>query len=484
MRLIIFIPAFAFGRALPPCLRRAAALWLLLALMALPGLRAAAQEAPMGDTPSEDDTTKLGYHPGQKSGLPYELGLQATLIDQNLFKFRSLYQGSNSLLARNENEKTDTYTVFAGVRMTRGLEFFVNPEMARGNGINTGLGLAGFINGDVVRNPALGMDPYLARYFVRYTLSTGQGQEKIEPGENQIEGMRPTHRLVLTAGKIGVPDLFDTNTYANNTRTQFLNWALINNAAYDYAADTRGYTLGAALEWIHPDWAVRIGRFQMPKVANGIDLQENLSRFHGDEVELELHPHLLRKRAPMVVRLLGYANVAHMGNYRDTLALAKRTGTTPDITTTERNDAIKYGFGINFEQPLGDDGDTALFGRYGWNDGAAESFAYTEVDRTFCLGGQLSGKRWRRPGDRLAIAFVQNDLSAAHRDYLAAGGVGFLLGDGTLSYGPERIIETYYSYQVARPLSLALDYQFIANPGYNQDRGPVSVISVRAHLEF
>lgn len=435
-------------------------------------------------TNTPDHEMEIGYHPGQKSGLPYELGFQVTLIDQNLFKFRSPYTGMNSLLSRNENEKSDTYTLFAGLRLTQGLEVYINPEMARGNGISTALGLAGFTNGDVIRNPTLGMDPYLGRYFARYTLSTGIGKEKIDPNENQIEGMRPRHRLIFTAGKLGTNDIFDTNGYANSTRTQFMNWALINNGAYDYAADTRGYTKGAAIEWVHPSWALRIGVFSMPLVANGPDLAENLSNNHGDQIELELHPQILRHRNPLIIRMLGYRNVATMGNYRDSLVLAQQTGTLPDITASRRPRRVKYGFGLNFEQPLADEGATGLFGRFGWDDGATESFAYTEIDRTICLGGQLSGRHWHRPNDRIALSVVQNDLTAGHRDYLAAGGSGFLLGDGKLKYGSEQIMETYYSYQIAKPLSLALDYQLINNPGYNRDRGPVSVLSLRVHLEY
>ncbi len=452
----------------------------LLAL--LTGGAACAQNAP---TP-QDNAAKANLQPtaDKKALLPYELGLQVTVIDQNLFKFRSPYSGPNSLLGRNENEKSDTYTLYAGVRLTHGLELFINPEMARGNGIGEALGLAGFTNGDVIRNPTLGMEPYLGRYFVRYTLATGKGEEKITPGENQIEGMRPTHRLVFTAGKIGANDIFDVSSYANSTRTQFMNWSLLNNAAYDYAADTRGYSRGYTVEWVHPDFAVRLGLLAMPLVANGSDLAENLHHARGEQIELETHPTLLRRKGPMIVRLLAYRNIATMGSYRETLALAQKNGTTPDIFATRRQNRTKYGFGLNFEQPLGDDGLTGVFGRYGWDDGATESFAYTEVDRTLTLGGQLSGKRWHRPDDRLALALVQNDIVGAHRDYLAAGGLGFLLGDGKLNYGSEQILETYYSYQVAKPLALALDYQFINNPGYNRDRGPVSVLSVRAHLEF
>src|SRR5579871_2783897 len=352
-------------------LRMAAGLGLVwLSLTAIQPIQA--QNEPPPSTPPENNPTKLGYHRGQKSGLPYELSLQITYIDQQLYKFHSPYEGTNSLHAYNENEMTDTYTLYMGARLTQGLEAYVNPEMAWGKGLSTGLGLAGFTNGDIVRNPSLGSAPYLARYFLRYNIATGHGEEKITPGENQIEGLRPTHRLVLTGGKLAANDIFDVNSYANSTRTQFMNWALINNAAYDYAADTRGYTMGIAAEWIQPDWAFRVGRFEMPTVANGILMHANLSRFHGDQAELELHPRLLPRKTPAIVRLLSYVNVAHMGDYAAALALARQTGTTPDITKTERNDAAKYGFGLNVEQALADDGATGVFGRYAWNDGATE----------------------------------------------------------------------------------------------------------------
>ncbi len=456
-----------------------------LFLTALPAMPAYAQQSPTPSGGSPQNPAKPSAPDLQPGAvLPYEVNLQATLIDQNLFRFHSPYEGRNSLRSRNENEKSDTYTLYLGVRLFKEFEAFLNPEMARGNGISTALGLAGFTNGDVIRNPTLGQQPYLARYFVRGTIGIGRREEDIAPGENQIVGKRPVRRIVITGGKLGTNDIFDTNAYANSTRTQFMNWALINNGAYDYAADTRGYSQGVAVEWVNPGFAVRVGSFQMPKIANGTSLSPDLIHSRGDQIELELHPVLAKRKGPFIARLLAYRNFANMGDYRQTLALAQQTGTTPDITATRRGGNVKYGFGFNFEQPLGDEGGTALFGRAGWDDGKTESFAYTEIDRTVCVGGQLSGRRWRRSDDRLALAVVQNDLSGAHKDYLAAGGLGFLLGDGRLRYGPEQIVETYYSLQIAKPLALSLDYQFINNPGYNRDRGPVSVVSVRVHLEL
>jgi hypothetical protein len=450
--------------------------WALGMVLAVP---AWGQETP---TPPTADTT-----PSQQTRqpwFPYEAGLQVTLIDQNLSRFHSPYSGPNSLPSQNENELSDTYTLYLGTRFLPWLEVFVNPEMARGRGIGNTLGLAGYTNGDVIRNPTLGQDPYLGRYFVRFTLATGHGTEDVPVGENQIAGKRPMHRLVLTMGKVSAGDFFDLNSYANSTRTQFMNWSLINNGAWDYAADTRGYTVGAALEWIHPDWALRIGSFQMPTVANGPDLAGDWIHNRGDQIEAEFHPKLLKSRDPLIIRALAYRNFAHMGSYDAALALAAKTGATPDITAIETPGAVKYGYGLNFEQALGDGGQTGIFGRLGWNNGTTESFAYTEVDRTFGAGLQVSGARWRRKQDYAAIALVQNDLSSAHKNYLAAGGLGFLLGDGTLSYAPERILETYYSFHVGPSVSLGPDYQLIVNPGYNSDRGPVSVVSFRLHLEL
>lgn len=468
---------------------RQAALFIRLAILAaltcLPcGAFGQAEPTPSGGNPQKPAPAAAPNLP-PRALLPYEIGLQATLIDQQLFKFHSPYAGPLSLRSRTENEKSDTYTLYLGVRLTKGLEFFINPEMARGNGISQALGLAGFTNGDVIRNPTLGQDPYFGRYLLRGTIPIGKEEEEIQPGENQIAGTkRPVHRVVVTAGKFGTNDIFDTNAYANSTRTQFMNWSLINNGAFDYAADTRGYSQGLAVEWVNPKWALRVGSFQMPTEANGISLSDDLIHSRGDQAEVELHPRLLPKKNPLVLRLLGYRNFARMGDYRQAVSQAQQAGTIPDITATRRRGNVKYGLGVNFEQPLADDGNTGVFGRYGWNDGRTESFAYTEVDRTLSFGGQLSGKRWNRADDRLALALVQNDLSSPHKDYLAAGGQGFLLGDGRLNYGPEQILETYYSFQVAKPLALALDYQFINHPGYNQDRGPVSVLSLRAHLEF
>ena len=415
--------------------------------------------------------------------LPYLLGGQTTVVWQYHPAFRSPYQGPNSLRREAEDAVSHSYTLYTGVRLQPWLDLYVDPEMIRGTGISSGIGLAGYTNGEVIRNPEAGQSPYLGRAFLRATLPLGQESEAVEPDLLQVGGSRPTRRIVLTGGVLAAADLFDTNRYANATRTQFLNWSFINNTAWDFAADTRGYTRGGAIEWIEEAWAARLGSFQMPEVANGLDLDGDLLHSHGDQLELEVHPTLLPGR-PMTMRTMAYENRARMGNYRDALALAAETGGRPDVTRTRRHDSLKYGFTLNLEQPLTEDGDTGLFGRFGWNDGATETFAYTEADWTASAGAQLGGGTWGRPADRFGLGIAANGLSDAHADYLARGGLGFELGDGRLGYRPETIVEAYYLLQILKWVGLTVDYQFIADPGHNGDRGPVSVVSLRLHVEI
>jgi hypothetical protein len=453
-----------------------------LGLIALACTAGAAVQANAQTQATDSAAGKKVEKPKQDNFL---IGAQATFIEQYLAGFHSPYSGSNSLQSVPQGRLSDTYTLFLGARLGPEVEAYVDPETFEGGGISGAVGLAGYTNGDVVRQGAMGQSPtYIARGFVRWTLPTGSGTEHIDKGENQMAGDRPTHRFVFTGGKLADNDLFDVNTYANTTRTQFMNWALINDAAYDYAADTRGYTYGVAGEWIQPTWAARVGSFAMPRVANGIDLDPHIGRSRGDQVELEYHTALIGRKPGGIARLLVYRNLADMGTYAQAIALAEQTDTTPDITATRQNATAKVGVGLNFEQPLGDDGDTGVFGRFGMNDGRTESFAYTEADDHVSLGGQLSGKKWKLPQDHLGVALVSDGLSRSHREYLADGGLGFILGDGRLSYAREDILETYYQRQLGKYVSVALDCQFIANPGYNSDRGPVSVVSARLHAEF
>ena len=426
----------------------------------------------------------------------YDYQGEATFILQHLFRFRSKYQGANSLASRDETELSHTYTAYLGLRVAPNLEAYLNPEIAWGNGIGNGNGVAAYTNNDVIGQPNLRPDPYLARYFVRWRIpmkhvgAHHEGGEQVRAEQvgrapNIIEGPVPAHRLVVQIGKFGVSDVFDVNSYANNPRTQFMNDAFGNNMAYDYAEETRGYDLGASVAWVNPEFVVRFGSFAMPTTATGPDLAYNLNRDHGEQLEIELHPHVLRShKPPLVVRLLGFRNVGDMGNYREALAQFQSSGSAaPDVTMTRRS-RIKYGYGLNMEQALADGGNTGVFARLGWNDGAEETYGYVECDRFVSVGGQLSGAHWKRSNDVVGLALAQGDLSAAHKDYLGAGGIGSSLGDGKLNYGSERVAEAYYLYQLSKPFSLTLDYQYLNNPGYNRDRGPVSVVSMRAHYTF
>jgi hypothetical protein len=417
--------------------------------------------------------------------VPYVVGAQTTVVWQYHPRFHSPYEGPHSLGRSADNAVSHSYDLYVGARPLSWLDLYVNPEMVRGGGIGDGLGLAGYTNGEVIRNPEAGQDPFLARAFVRATLPLGEERETVADDLLQVASERPTRRLELTAGVLGTTDVFDQNRYAASTRTQFLNWSFITNPAYDFAADTRGYTRGAALSLVEESWTARIGTFQMPEVANGLDLDSDLAHAHGDQGELDLQPSLL-PTAPLVIRMLGYVNHARMGDYREAIADARANGTVPDVTSTRRRGRVKWGVALNLEQPLTTDGDTGLFARFGWNDGHTETFAYTEADWTASLGAEIGGAPWRRPADDIGIAAAANGLSGPHADYLGRGGLGFELGDGRLRYRPETVVELYY---LVRPVSrspwiaLTADYQLVVDPGSNADRGPVSILGLRLHLE-
>lgn len=451
----------------------------------------AEQDNQAGKDNSKDNKPKGAQPlPAVSKDAYFDFQGEATFILQSLPKFHSPYEGPNSFRSRNETELSDTYTLYLGARVVRNLEVYINPEIAWGNGLSAGQGLAGYTNGDLIGQPNLRPEPYFARYFVRWRIPMhGQGEhtrkEQVGRAPNFIESDIPPYRMVATLGKMAISDIFDTNTYANNPRTQFINNAFVNNLAYDFAQETRGYNVGAAVTYVTPNIAVRFGTFAMPTVAGGPDLAYNLGGSHSEQLEFEFHPALLQrwKKPPLIVRLLGYRNVATMGSYQNALNAAA-PDTAPDLNTVRKPNAVKYGFGLNFEQPLADGGATGIFGRLGWNNGVTESYNFAESDGFQSLGAQISGAHWRRKNDVVGIGVYQSEISSAHRAYLAAGGQGINLGDGALNYGAERGLELYYAYQLDKRWTFSFDYQYLSNPGYNQDRGPVSVLSLRAHFGF
>lgn len=437
-----------------------------------------------GDTPLPNKV--LGRAPLQKK---FGANAEVTYILQNVPPFHSPYFGTNSLPSRRAAEISHSYTLYLWAHPSPRFEAYVNPELALGHGIGDGDGLAAYSNGDLIGQPNFRPQPYLARAFIRYRVPIGRDagagpKQTVKPGNDVIGGSLPASRLVFVAGKFAISDHIDTNTYANNPRNQFLNNAFVNNLAYDKAGDPRGYTHGGVVSILRPGLAVRFGSVALPTVSGGPDVSYNLRSQHAEQLEVETHPKLLNgaHAQAMVLRLLAYRNVGTMGRYRDALEAAQ--GMTPDVTAVRRRGALKYGFGLNFEQGISDGGASGVFGRLGWNDGRTETFSYAEADRVVSFGGQVSGAHWKRPKDVLGVAAAQSDLSSAHKDYLAAGGLGLALGDGTLRYGSERVAEAYYSYQLTSNASLSPDYQWIGNPGFNRDRGPVSLLSVRLHLTF
>lgn len=404
---------------------------------------------------------------------------QATYVWQDKRPFGAAYSGAHSLSTGREKSYSFTATAALGIRPWAGGELYFDPEVAQGVPLSGLTGLGGFTDGEIARTSGPNPTFYRARLFARQTWGLGGGREDRESEANQLAGTVDRRRFVLTAGNLSVLDVFDDNAYSHDPRAQFLNWSLMTYGAYDYAADARGYSWGLALEYFHDDWAIRGGRFMMPRQSNGLSLNPRVFDSFGDQLELE-HPHRLGGR-PGRLRLLAYRNRADMGGYRDAIADAEASGTTPDVTAT-REPRVKYGFGLNLEQSL--TAASGVFARASWNNGEAEEFAFTEIDRSISAGVSVKGAGWERPSDTLGFALVENGLSAAHRDYLAAGGLGFFLGDGALRYRTENIIESYYSLNVARSAWISADFQRIFNPGYNADRGPVTVFSARLHAEF
>lgn len=450
-----------------------------------PGQRAAfAQDstcagAPDSSIANSGEATTVLDHPS--TGRLWISG-QTNFIFQYHPSFPAKYSGVNSLSAESESALSNVLTLYTGFQLNNTTEVMLDVESAGGKGIGNALGLAGFTNLDVVRNPDLGQTPYLARLMFRKIIALSPDRVPAERGPLSMAIQLPARRLEFQVGKFSVVDFFDVNSVGSDSHLQFMNWTDDNNGAYDYAANTRGYTWGAMVEYQSPGWGARYAETLEPKVANGPNLDADLFRAHAENIELELRRNFIPHRAG-TVRLLSFFNHANMGSYRQAIEdFRKGLTPVPDVIATRRQGRIKYGFGINLEQSLG--GNLRAFGRFGWNEGHHESFAYTEVDQSASLGADLRGDRWRRKLDKIGVAFVANALSGDHREYLALGGVGFLLGDGKLTYGREKIEEAYYTFHLWRGVFASADLQHINNPGYNRDRGPVLIPGLRGHVDF
>ena len=405
---------------------------------------------------------------------------QSTYIWQNKPSFRSPYSGSSSLAGEKETAYTFSATAFLGMRPWTGAEFYVNPEVARGHPMSGVVGLGGITNGEAQKGGSPKFRTYRARAFLRQTWDEGEEREAVESGPNQLAGSVAKQRWVVTAGNLAASDLFDANAYSHDPRTQFLNWSLMSHGAYDVAADARGYSWGLALEWFHDDWALRAGRFAEPKQPNQQALDTQLGIHFGDQIEIEHGHEWAGQRGKL--RVLLFRDRARMARYQDALDQAQTNGGTPDLNTVRTGDHSKYGAGLSLEQSMSST--VAAFARWSWADGRSETYSFAEIDRSLSAGILAQGGTWGRPTDKIGVAFVRNELSAVHRAYLTAGGYGFFVGDGRLNYRPEAIFESFYSLNVGRATALTLDWQYIANPAYNADRGPVRVTSLRLHADF
>jgi high affinity Mn2+ porin len=407
----------------------------------------------------------------------FTLHAQTTVINQNKPSFNGAkYTGDNSLHPQKESKTSLTSTFYLGARLWKGASFYVNPEIAGGSGLSEALGVAAAPNGETFRIGDPAPKIYVARLFYHQVFALSKEKAYQSNDFNQLGGREPLKYIALTIGKVGAADYFDDNQYSHDPRSQFMSWALMDNGAWDYPANTRGYTPSVILEYITPHNELRYGFSLMPKTANGNKMNWDVQNASSSSLEYT-HRYSLHQQKG-AVRVLGFFNTTNMGNYRESIALRAEN---PVIQDTRKFGHTKFGFAVNAEQELGKD--LGAFFRASWNDGNNETWCFTEIDRSISAGLSLGGNRWKRSNDRVGLAFVASGISRPHRDYLMAGGKGFMLGDGNLKYGLEKLAELYYSAELVKnQVFISGAYQLLMNPGYNKDRkGPIHIFSVRVH---
>jgi high affinity Mn2+ porin len=411
---------------------------------------------------------------------------QATFVWQGYPAFRSTFSGPNSLLAGGQGRQTTDASLFAGVRLWKGAEFWFNPEIDQGFGLNDTHGVAGFPSGESYKLGSTYPYARVQRAFVRQTIDLGGETQKVDTDYAQFAGSQTANRLVLTVGRFAIVDIFDTNKYANNPKTDFLNWALINTGTFDYAGDGWGYTYGAAAEWYQGRFTVRSGIFDLSATpAGGISPDGGVldSTFNQFQVVGEIEERHELWGQPGKIKILGFVSHGKAGLFSDAIALAQATGTPANTALVRNNFTNRTGISLNLEQQITET--LGVFARAGWADGNIEPWDFTDVDRTFAGGVSINGKDWGRPDDTIGIAGFVNGIAGVHRNYFNAGGLGILIGDGQLpNPGVEGIFEAYYSYALTASTKVSVDYQFIGNPAYNTDRGPANVFAGRIHSQF
>ena len=410
---------------------------------------------------------------------------QLTVVTQGHPAFHAAYSGANSLGDSSEsNALSLTTTLFLGRKLWKGAVFYFNPEVAGGKGIGGAKGIAGFPNGETFRigNPAPTL--YTARAYLQQMIALkGSAYVNQDDDINQVADKIPASRIVISAGKFAISDFFDDNKYSHDPRTQFLNWSLMSNGAWDYPANTRGYTDGLVVELIKPTWAMRISTVQVPTMANGQTLDTKVFEAHSETIEFEKSYSIDKK--PGTVRLLAFHTVSQAPSYQaaiDSAAIGDNTLLNVINGSEEWHTygGVKYGFGLSANQDLSND--VGAFLRTSWNDGKTATWAFTEIDNSISAGINIIGNKWKRKDDNIGIAFVTNGISKEHQTFIADGYTGFIIGDGHLNYGRESIAEIYYQAKLFNNFYLTGDYQFVNNPAYNKDRGPVNVFSLRLHV--
>ena len=411
---------------------------------------------------------------------------QFTYIAQKHAGFPSKYSGQNSLADSVEPaSKSITATLFLGRKLWKGAAFYFNPEVSGGNGLSFTKGVAGALNGETYRVGAVAPSAFIARAYLQQNFELGNTDyEDVKEDANQVADKIPSSRITISAGKFAISDFFDDNKYNKDPRSQFFNWSLWANGAWDYPANTRGYTFGFVAELIKPNWAIRLSSVAVPRIAN-FHLMEYNSKAHSETIEFE-HKLSIRKK-PGVMRLIVSNTNSQSPSYAEGMkALATNNSFLLDVIQGniehKQYGGKKFGIGFNGEQEITNE--IGIFTRVGWSDGKYATWAFTEIDQTANLGLSVKGNKWKRPNDVYGIAAVINGISKEHRNFLKAGGYGFIIGDGKLNYGKEVIMETYYNAKLSAFFWLTFDYQFVNHPGYNKDRGPVHVFGIRAHVEF
>ena len=404
---------------------------------------------------------------------------QATFVLQAHPDLRSPYEGPNSLRGQGEAKETFDATLYAGFRPWSGAEIWVNPEIDQGFGLSNTLGVAGFPSGEAYKVGKAQPYAKLPRWFLRQTINLGDDSEKVDADLNQLGGRQRSNRLVVTVGKFSVVDVFDTNEQAHDPRSDFMNWTIIDAGTFDYAANAWGYTYGAAAELYAGPWAFRAGAFDLSDVPNSERLDPRFSQYEFDG-EIEHRHSILGQPGKLKVTL--YLNHGRMGRFEDAIRLAEQTGGPADIAAV-RQMRNRAGISFNLEQQVSKS--TAMFVKGGLTNGNVEPYEFTDVDRTLAVGATVKGTGWGRGDDTVGVAGVVNGITRVHQQFLHAGGLGILVGDGKLPHpGGEYLAEAYYDVALAKPLHLSFDAQLVVHPGYNRDRGPVPVGGLRLHAQF